>query len=53
MRKDGDQLKKTPVDVKTGRPASSSDPATWAGYDECKAAVLRGDYHSLRLRVDA
>jgi RecA-family ATPase len=47
MRKDGDQLKKTPVDVKTGRPASSSDPATWAGYDECKAAVSRGDYHSL------
>jgi hypothetical protein len=47
MRKDGDQLKKTPVDVKTGRPASSSDPATWASYDECKAAVLSGDYHSL------
>ena len=35
------RLSKTPYDVRRGRPASSTDPTTWATFAECSAAVGR------------
>ena len=32
---------KLPVDARTGRMAKSTDPATWAGFDEAAAAMAR------------
>jgi hypothetical protein len=43
---------KVPLDPRTGRHASCTDPATWATFDMAMAAVRSGRYHGLLIALD-
>lgn len=45
------KLTKRPYDIKTGRPASSTDPKTWTTFERAKAAYLKGGYDGIGIML--
>jgi len=42
---------KRPYDIKTGRPASSTNPKTWTTFERAKAAYLKGGYDGIGIML--